>query len=127
MDQALEALAAVWNRLDPDVLRPFLNDTVRYESFETELALELARYDGFDPGRYPGFDELHAKLRLEVSREIVRRAVRSELRGKLADQHVELRTVDYQEDDDVRAAVVKLAAQTDLDLTEIAAYEDLAP
>jgi len=30
----------MWNRLDPDILEPFLSESVRYESFETELCLE---------------------------------------------------------------------------------------
>jgi hypothetical protein len=37
---ATEALARAWNRLDPGVLVPWLSDRVRYESIDTELAIE---------------------------------------------------------------------------------------
>ena len=37
---ASEALARAWNRLDPGVLLPWLSDQVRYDSLDTELALE---------------------------------------------------------------------------------------
>ncbi|MEW6747305.1 MAG: S41 family peptidase [Planctomycetota bacterium] len=92
-----------------------------------ERALELARYDGFDPGAYQGLEELRESLHLEASREIVRQAVRYLLRETLAAGHDELRTVDNQEDDDVRAAVAKLAEKLGLDLTEIPVFADLAP
>lgn len=39
-DPALEALARAWNRLDPDLLAPWLADRVRYVSSDTELSLQ---------------------------------------------------------------------------------------
>jgi len=40
LDEVLNALALAWNRLDPDVIEPFLSENVRYESLDTELRLE---------------------------------------------------------------------------------------
>ena len=40
IQQALEALARTWNRLDPGILEPLLAPDVRYESFDTDLLLE---------------------------------------------------------------------------------------
>jgi hypothetical protein len=37
---AVTALARAWNRLDPDVVAPWLDDDVRYDSLETELSLQ---------------------------------------------------------------------------------------
>jgi hypothetical protein len=37
---ALEALAAAWNRLDPGVVEPLLSESIRYESFDTELMID---------------------------------------------------------------------------------------
>lgn len=39
-EPALEALARAWNRLDPDLLAPWLMDRVRYVSIDTELSLQ---------------------------------------------------------------------------------------
>jgi len=38
-EPALEALARSWNRLDPELLAPWLAEQVRYESLATDLCL----------------------------------------------------------------------------------------
>ena len=39
-EPAVVALAQAWNRLDPDLLAPWLADNVRYDSAATDLSLE---------------------------------------------------------------------------------------
>lgn len=95
-------------------------------SEDAELARELARFDGWDLGRYPGSDALSAELRAELSPELVRRALRAALRAELASEDPRLEVVDVQEDEDVRAAVRRLAESMELDLASVDAYEDLA-
>jgi hypothetical protein len=40
LEAATAALARAWNRLDPDVIAPWLADGVRYASADTDLVLE---------------------------------------------------------------------------------------
>ena len=93
---------------------------------DPELAARLGAYDSWDPDEYPAFNALRDELRLELSNNLVRRALRDVLRERLAREDPELLLVDLQEDDDVRSAVAELAAQIDLDPGEIPVYEDLA-
>jgi len=53
-EPALEALARSWNRLDPELLAPWLAEDVCYESLETELCLA---------GRRAALDHLRRKVR----------------------------------------------------------------
>jgi len=53
-EASLEALARSWNRLDPELLAPWLVEDVRYESLETELCLT---------GRRMVLDHLRRKVR----------------------------------------------------------------
>jgi len=68
-DPALEALARCWNRLDPELLDPWLAEGVRYESAATDLYLS---------GRQAVIDHLRRKvLRIEEAGEAAR--IRAEL------------------------------------------------
>lgn len=92
---------------------------------QPELALELARFDDWDPGRYPGFTALREELGLQLSDDLVRASVRRALREALLPEHPEL-LVDLQADEDVRMAVAGLAEPMGLDLANIPEFVDLA-
>jgi len=69
LEPALEALARCWNRLDPELLGPWLAEGVRYESAATDLYLS---------GRQAVIDHLRRKvLRIEQVGEAAR--IRAEL------------------------------------------------
>ena len=65
-------------------------------------------------------------MRVELNDELIRRALRAELRAVLAEDHPELVRVDLQEDEDLRAAIAALAEPMELDLEDHLEYEDLA-
>jgi hypothetical protein len=68
-EPALEALARCWNRLDPELLDPWLAEGVRYESAATDLYLS---------GRQAVMDHVRRKvLRIEEAGEAAR--IRAEL------------------------------------------------
>ncbi len=90
-----------------------------------DLALKLARYDEWDPELYPELSLLRERLSFEISLDLVRKAVREELRIRLSPEHPELAVVDVQEDDDVRAAVSALAPDLGIDLADVPEYTDL--
>lgn len=102
----------------------------RLASDDLDRALALARFDGWDGDAYAGLDELDRALDLELSRELLRSAVRAELRAWLAAEHPEraadLDVVDWQADEDVRAAVAALAPELELDLSAHPEWADLA-
>ena len=72
---------------------------------DREALRKLARFDGRDPLRYPGFDEFYASLKTRLTRQEVRLALRIEVRrevmarsgkeiiGDLSDDQVMLRGV----------------------------------
>ena len=69
LEAATTALARAWNRLDPDVVAPWLADGVRYGSIDTGLVLE---------GRDEVLEHLRGKMeRIEEVGETAR--IRAEL------------------------------------------------
>jgi len=72
LEAATEALARAWNRLDPELVAPWLAKRVRYTSVDTELVLE-------------GRDEVleHLRVKMERIQEVGESArIRAEL-GRL--------------------------------------------
>jgi hypothetical protein len=111
-EPALEALARSWNRLDPDLLAPWLSEGVRYESATTELSL---------CGRQPVMDYLRRRvLRIEEAGEVAR--IRAELGWVPTARHGRRPCVISSQGDVERAALflVTLAADGRIDRIEVA-------
>jgi hypothetical protein len=73
---------------------------------DEEKAKELAVYDGFDPGSYPGFNRFFKSLDTKLSKDRVREEVRREIRLRVGGQAT---LVDMETDTQVQRAVTILA------------------
>jgi carboxyl-terminal processing protease len=94
---------------------------------DPDLALELADGDAGSTERYPGFDEFYAGLDTNLAKDDVRRWVRYMLRDAVADLRGKAypggRAVgDFQEDQQLQTALLKLFEKRGKDLREVAEY-----
>lgn len=78
-----------------------------------ERARELARYDGFETSRYPGFAAFHRRLKSGLSEQQVREEVRRVLREQIEDESKQAWVVDLETDVQLQAAVLHLADGAD--------------
>ncbi len=69
------------------------------------LVQELAVFDGYDPSRYPGFEEWAAKLDTKLDREHLRKLVRNVARRLAQDERGKEFAHDLQEDAQLQRAV----------------------
>lgn len=105
--QAVVALALAWNRLDPDVVAPWLDETVCYDSRDTDLSLR---------GRGPVLEYLRRKsARIEEAGEVAR--IRAEL-GWLRGPSGELRPCVISSQGAVERAALFLVTVGDSGLIE---------
>ncbi len=72
---------------------------------DKELCEHLAGSDGFDAGKYPGFDNLYKKLDTELDKEIIRRLLRERVRRAVAGAAAKPFTNDLQEDKELQRAM----------------------
>jgi carboxyl-terminal processing protease len=93
---------------------------------DKDLAMQLAVSDGFDSSRYPGFDELYAKLKTPLVKDDVRRYVRLELRKKASDVRGREFLHDFQEDPQLQRAIFDAVKMLNLDFSAIAEYAAFA-
>jgi carboxyl-terminal processing protease len=87
----------------------------------------LAEFDGFDPSRYPDFEELYEGLDTRVPREDIRRwlrrfYVRRKVQDILGREFIE----DVQEDVQLQRAIARLADEIEVDLASIPWYRHFA-
>lgn len=101
-------------------LRTYSQDLVRDNS---ELATELAKGDGDDWTRYPGFEELYGELETVLSRADVRMLLRMDLRRAVQDKRGSAFPLgDYQEDMQLQRAIEQVLAKLDVDPASIPSY-----
>lgn len=88
-----------------------------------EKVLELAVSDGLTHESYPGFAELYKKLETPLSREDVRRYLRSELRRQASDIRGKEFVADFEADLQLQRAIYLALRKVGRDLEEVAQYE----
>jgi carboxyl-terminal processing protease len=97
-----------------------------------ELFYELADNDGHDPSRYPDFAALRETLGSEhLSDDTLRIILRRSVRDRVADDRKQtfpggFMFGDWQEDNQMQAAIRELARMASLDLRSVEAYAALA-
>jgi len=84
-----------------------------------ELFLSLARFDGFETDRYPGFDQLYEKIETHVPRNQIRRLLRSFVRRRAQDLMGREFLYDLQEDAQLQRSIHHLAGEIGLSLETI--------
>ena len=67
--------------------------------------MTLARFDGGDPAKYPGFDAWYTALKVKTDRDSARRYLRQWLRVLTADQLGKNWAADLQEDNQLQRAL----------------------
>jgi carboxyl-terminal processing protease len=72
---------------------------------DTKTFLELVESDAFDHARYPGFDEWYADLKTDLSKDDVRKFLRVRVRMFAQDELAKILPSDFQEDNQLDAAV----------------------
>ena len=77
------------------------------------LFAKLADFDGLDAKSYPDFDQWYKGLAEEMGRDKARRLLRAWLRIAVADDRGEAFACDIEEDNQLRRAILELAARID--------------
>lgn len=105
--------------------RDLMNDYIKAHWVANKKAFhELATFDNFDTSKYPGFDELWGKVQEALDDEAkavfdkndLRILVRSTVRRFAQDDLARTLTSDYQEDHQLKAAVLVMAEKIGLKL-----------
>jgi len=88
-----------------------------------KLLTQLARFDGQDPSRYPGFDEWYKNLKVKTDRDSARRLLRQWIRVLVADELARDWPGDLQEDNQLQKAVYELGKKIPgLDMKAVPEY-----
>lgn len=93
---------------------------------EKATLARLAHGDNRNVAAWPGLEELHGKLELQLSKEDLRFLARREVRKRLAAQGADVSKVDLQEDSVFTGAVKEAARLAEIDLSEIPEYSTLS-
>ncbi len=99
-------------------------DTYLDEHFEKHLELfkELAVFDGFEPGRYPGFEEFYKSLDTPVPAMDVRRWLKRAVQRRVADIRGREFIEDYQNDAQLQKAILVLLEKMGMDPSTVDSY-----
>lgn len=91
-----------------------------------ELCRQLAEYDGYDTSKYPGFKEWADSLKLKtLEHNDLRRLVRSLLRKKVADEDKTPSGGDFEEDNQLQAAIVEVFKKMKADPEKVPEYKGM--
>ncbi len=110
--------------LDLDLIQGYVRD---HWAQHKDTFHQLARFDGFDPARYPGFDGLWTKIQESldaaakeaITKNDLRLLVRSFVRRFVQDDLARELTSDYQEDRQLQAALLLMAGKTGQDVAQL--------
>lgn len=86
---------------------------------DTKALLGLVETDGFDCSKYPGFDDWFASLKTDLSKEDVRKFLRIKVRTFAQDELAKILPSDFQEDNQLDAAVWVCYQKLGDDLTKV--------
>jgi hypothetical protein len=114
--------------LEKDVFDKYVDE--RFDKNQ-QAFLDLAHFDSYDPSKYPDFDQFFDSLNTHLSKDDIRQWLRSSVRGKVADLRKKVfpgvRFLgDYEQDNQLEAAIVTVAGLMNLDLTSMAEYKAFA-
>ncbi len=109
-----EAMAAIQVAVDDYVFQHFAENKATFHA--------LAAFDGYDPSRYPGFDEFFGSLSTELSAEDVRELVRAEVRRLCQDDLSRFFPTDLQQDEQLQRAIYEIFERNELEWTSIDEY-----
>ena len=113
-----------WFRiLETKEIEKFVNGLVDQSA---ELIQSLAVNDDRDPSKYPGFDDLYARLKSPLSKEDVRRLLRPEVRRRASDLRGRRFLNDFLEDLQLQRAIFSAAKSVGVDLKTIPEYSSFA-
>jgi C-terminal peptidase prc len=113
-----------WFRiLETKEIEKFVNGLVDQSA---ELIQTLAVNDDRDPAKYPGFDELYARLKTPLSKEDVRRLLRPEVRRRASDLRGRRFLNDFLEDLQLQRAIYTAGKAVGLDLKSVPEYSSFA-
>jgi carboxyl-terminal processing protease len=87
---------------------------------------ELARWDNFDTSKYPDFDQLYTDLKTELSKEDVRKLLRMTIRRFTQDDLEKVLPSDFQEDQQLDAAVFLACQKTGTDPAAVGELQFIA-
>ncbi len=82
--------------------------------------------DVWDPGNYPGFDELYFSLGTKLTRNDVRHAIRALIRRHLEDERGEEILADFRADAALERAILELYGRLGRDPDQVPEYKGLA-
>ena len=91
-----------------------------------DLFTELARFDGNDVSRYPGFDELYAAVKTKVEKADFRELLRDHLRRRVGHELKREYAADFQADVQLQRAILEMLKQTQGDPASIVEYKPFA-
>lgn len=117
-----------WFRiLETKEIEHFVNDL---QDKDREALMKLAVSDGRDPSRYPGFDDLYAKLKTPLAKDDVRRLLRIEVRKRAGDLRGRRFLNDFEEDLQLQRAIADALKAVGSDVKsypEYASFADRVP
>jgi C-terminal processing protease CtpA/Prc len=95
------------------------------ENFDSnkELFTKLSVNDGFDPQKYPKFDQLYESLVTKVSKDDVRELLREYCRSRVADSIGKAFACDYLVDNQLQRAILGISPLIGINAREIEEYK----
>jgi carboxyl-terminal processing protease len=94
----------------------------KHLSAKPELLRRLARFDGREPARYPGFEEWFKSLDTHLTADDVRKLLRRRIRRTVGEGDGKAPVADLVEDAVLLKALAHLAPKAGLDLSKVAEY-----
>lgn len=121
--------------IQPEISIEKYTDLIKQEALEKyldqycekhkKLFGKLARFDNHDASQYPHFEELYKNLKTNISKELVRRALRYKIRLKVADEVGHILVGDFQEDSQLQVALGQILHKMGLSPDSIPAYKKI--
>jgi hypothetical protein len=121
--------------LAADVLKKMavISDSGKLEEYiqkhwksDKKTLLGLVEADGFDPSRYPGFDDWYTELKTDLAKDDVRKLLRIRVRLFAQDELAKILPSDFQEDNQLDAAVWVAYQKLGEDLAKTAELQFIA-
>jgi carboxyl-terminal processing protease len=115
-----EDVLAELEKITPESLEKYV-----LENFDEnrELFEKLARCDGSDPGKYPGFEEFYESLDTTLERDMVRRALRGRIRAEVGNRSSKRFACDLQQDRELQRGAYEMMRKLGADPAGVEGFE----
>lgn len=112
------------SKITLEILNKYIEQ--HYEN-NAEIFEALAKDDGCDAGRYPGFEEFYKSLGTKLDQDAVRRILRNRVRMEVSNRSSKLFSCDLQEDRELQRGVYEMMRKIGVnpaDVEEFKAYSE---